>query len=312
MVRQRLASHFIPHRHEDGKDHRAHALSLTSLLVYLQIFAVLAAGLYFIRLRAPHILGVVSFGADQIISLTNDKRAQNGLPALSANSALSTAAAAKAADMLASDYWAHNSPTGRTPWSFITAAGYRYIYAGENLARDFSDAASVVSAWMNSPSHRSNLMDGNFTEIGVAVAGGKLGGKEGTLVVQMFGARISQAPATQPVAVASPSPGPTTAKLASPSPAASAEPSASPLAILEVPEAGATGQQAVVLSSRQFSIAKGAALALVGFIFMLFMVETVVATRREDMKIRAGVIAHLGLLGFILLAVWYAVGGAII
>ena len=64
--------------------------------------------------------------------------------------------------MIAKNYWAHNAPDGASPWSFFKNVGYRYLYAGENLARDFGDSASVVNAWMNSPTHRDNLLSGRY------------------------------------------------------------------------------------------------------------------------------------------------------
>ena len=306
MIRQKITKHFVPHRNEQGQHQRALALTVPALFLYLQILVVLTAGLYLIRLKAPHILGTAQFTAEQIIALTNAKRLQNGLASLSYNDSLSRAANAKASDMMARDYWAHNSPIGDTPWSFITRTGYRYIFAGENLARDFNDAGSVVDAWMNSPSHRSNLLDKNFKEIGVAVVNDKFGSRESTLVVQMFGTAVSQAPATQPLAQ---TPGEGLGQQIKPSPVAVAQAPASP-----GPATGAVSNptEVTVLATKQFSIAKGAALGLVSFIFLLFALEIVVTLRRADVRLRSGIIAHLALLAFVLFAVWYAVQGAII
>ncbi|OGD88822.1 hypothetical protein A3F45_00980 [Candidatus Curtissbacteria bacterium RIFCSPHIGHO2_12_FULL_41_17] len=319
MHHHKLSKHFVPYHHE-GKQHRAHAISLLALFGYLQILIIFTAGLYLIKLKAPEILGQATYTAAQIINLTNSKRAQNGLGPLSQNAFLDNAASLKAQNMFGEDYWAHNSPSGKTPWSFITSAGYRYLFAGENLARDFNDASSVVDAWMNSPSHRSNLLDANFKEIGVAVSDGKLTGREGTLVVQMFGSAVSQVP-TQPFAQSSPSPAPaqsptTTPKAvakASPAPfAAGQAPSPTPEPLIAVAQEIAPTTEATVLASRRFSIAKIASLVLVGLIFTLFLVEAVVTIKRSDLQLRREVIAHLMLLGFVLIAVWYAVSGAIL
>jgi len=97
--------------------------------------------------------------------------------------------------MFAKDYWAHNAPDGTKPWSFILAAGYNYLHAGENLARDFTNPQAVVDAWMASPTHRDNIMNAHYQDIGIAVVDGQLGGVETTLVVQMFGTPQSTAPA---------------------------------------------------------------------------------------------------------------------
>src|SRR3990167_8952388 len=249
VMHKKLAHHFIPHLKEDGLHHRAKALNLSYLASYLLILALFGSGLYLIKLKAPQILGQVTFSSDQIIALTNGKRAQSGLGALSFNSQLSQAASAKVQDMYAADYWAHNSPSGKTPWNFISASGYRYLYAGENLARDFSDASSVVEAWMASPSHRSNILDDHFKEIGVAVASGDLAGKEVILVVQMFGTPVSAIPQREPLAqenqgpsLAQVSPQPSPAQIAqvqnkeSPIPSPTPQPTVSPSHVVVVVE----------------------------------------------------------------------------
>ena len=100
-------------------------------------------------------------------------------------------------------YFAHSSPTGITPWYWFTKSGYRFIYAGENLAINFSDSGAVNQAWMNSPGHRSNILNINFTEIGIATAEGMYQGQPTTYVVQMFGKPIQTAlPPLTPIASA--------------------------------------------------------------------------------------------------------------
>ena len=318
VIARRIHHHFFPHFLVDIETvgglaepnrvhHRAHALNLSFLFIYLQILLLFGTGLFVVRLKAPQILGTVTFSTDQIIALTNQKREQNGLSDLSYNSQLAAAAVAKAQNMFSENYWAHNSPSGRTPWSFITAAGYRYVFAGENLARDFEDSGAVVNAWMNSPSHRDNLLDKNFKEIGVAVESGKLTGHDGILVVQEFGASVSPSSALQ-----------SRASEGKQTPATpSASPALSPLPEIASSAPGETridnGTDAVtVLASRQFSIAKIVTFSVIGFIFLLFAVEILVTLKREKVYLRSGVIAHLLLLAFVLLAVWYAVSGAII
>lgn len=329
MIHRRISHHFLPHFIVDSETaksiaephkvhHHAHALSLMSLFAYLQIALVFTVALYAVKLKAPQILGEITFSADQIITLTNTKRVENGLGELTFNPLLAQAASAKAQNMLAEDYWAHNSPSGKTPWSFITAAGYKYIFAGENLARDFNDPEAVVNAWMDSPSHRSNLLDSNFKEIGVGVASGTLTGRDGILVVQHFGAGISQIPTPQSVAQSPASPVP------SPKAIVAGSPSPSPITVAQAPSQGLSlnqvqpgqgqsfSQEATVLATRQFQIAKGAAFVLVAFIFVLFLLEVIITARRAKVSLRSGVLAHLILLGFILFALWYAVGGAIL
>lgn len=291
MIHKNLHHHFLPHKHEDSGHHRAHAISAAALFAYLQILVVVAAGIYLVRLISPAILGTATFGAQEIIEITNKKRLENNLPPLSANTRLAQAAQAKASNMFLEDYWAHFAPSGKTPWSFISASGYKYLYAGENLARDFTDAEAIVDAWMNSSSHRANLLDKNFKEIGVAVTDGKLGGREGVLVVQLFGA--SSAP------LAEQNGSQFTVNGSQTSPTVNSQQST-------------VNSSATVLASRQFAISKGVSLALVGFIFALFALETLVLVRRSRGHLGGGVLAHVAILGFLLLAVWYSVSGAII
>lgn len=122
-----------------------------------------------------------------LVDLTNNDRAAEGLHGLAVNPTLVAAAQAKADDMARHGYFAHNSPDGKTPWYWLAEAGYQFLYAGENLAVFFGDSADVERAWMNSPAHRANIMNGNFTEVGIATAEGVYQGQSTVFVVQMFG-----------------------------------------------------------------------------------------------------------------------------
>jgi uncharacterized protein YkwD len=133
-----------------------------------------------------------------LVDLVNDDRSDNAAGALVVNPVLVAAAQAKANDMAAKGYFAHVSPDGTNSWYWFREAGYTFTYAGENLAVDFSDSIDVERAWMNSPTHRANLLNGNFTEIGIATAEGTYKGRSTTFVVQMFG---TPAPKNIPAAV---------------------------------------------------------------------------------------------------------------
>ena len=128
-----------------------------------------------------------AYSAGTLVSMTNSTRAREGLGALSVNSELTSAAYAKAQDMLANQYFAHTSPQGKTPWDFIKNSGYNYAYAGENLAIGYTDASELFSAWMASATHRQNILNPNFREIGMAVLSGDYEGAETIVVVQEFG-----------------------------------------------------------------------------------------------------------------------------
>lgn len=138
------------------------------------------------------------FDSREIIKLTNEARALNKLPALSANLKLDLAAQDKLNHMATKEYFAHVSPDGVNPWYWIKNSGYNYTVAGENLAIGFLTAKEATEAWMNSPSHRANLLNNNYREIGVAVKGVEIEGREGILVVQMFGAQTTQVVANKP------------------------------------------------------------------------------------------------------------------
>lgn len=183
---------FLPHSHNNFK---AKLLHHHSLLVLLGIFIMAQSTISIFHTGNPNILGYASqISPSAIIELTNRQRQNAGLNLLKENKLLDAAAAAKAADMFARDYWAHNTPDGIEPWSFISNSGYSYLHAGENLARDFRDPASVVTAWMNSASHKDNLLSPKYQDIGIAVVDGRLNGVETTLVVQMFGTSQSALP----------------------------------------------------------------------------------------------------------------------
>lgn len=191
----RILHHFlVPH---EGNNHRAKALHHDALFAYVLLLAVFNLGIRFFHGQLPDVLGYATdIRVEALLAGTNSKRAEAGLSSLTLNSPLSQAAAAKAADMFANNYWAHNSPIGKSPWDFIIGAGYRYTLAGENLAKNFQTSGGVVDAWMESPTHKANIVKAGYKEVGFAVVNGVLNGEETTLVVQMFGA-TSAAPIAQ-------------------------------------------------------------------------------------------------------------------
>lgn len=132
--------------------------------------------------------------------LTNDARAREQIASLKESEVLARGAQMKADDMAARGYFSHNDPDGNPPWKWFGKAGYSYEYAGENLAVNFSESEDVVDAWLDSPTHRANILKAQFTEIGIGVAKGTYKGKKTTFVVQFFGN-----PA-ETVAVAAPAP----------------------------------------------------------------------------------------------------------
>jgi uncharacterized protein YkwD len=180
-----LSHLFIP---KESNNHRAKVLHHTN--IFLTIVFLLLSTFFIQKIKAtyPSVLGIqADISSDQLLSLTNTERQNAGVGNLVINDKLAQAASAKADDMFAYDYWAHNSPSGKTPWVFIKSAGYEYVYAGENLARGFTTAGDVIKAWMASPDHRANMLSSNYRDVGFSVKLGKLNGEDTVLVVEEFG-----------------------------------------------------------------------------------------------------------------------------
>ena len=151
-------------------------------ILIVAIFSV--TSLQSVLLRTPQLASVISA---VLVDLANTDRVSEDIGTLKVSPILQAAAQAKANDMAAKGYFAHISPEGLDSWYWFKQAGYSFSYAGENLAADFSDSADVEKAWLASPTHRANLMNAHFTEIGIATAEGTYEGHPTTFVVQMFG-----------------------------------------------------------------------------------------------------------------------------
>jgi len=122
-----------------------------------------------------------------LIELLNQERKSLGLQSLKENTTLDNAAVLKAQDILEKDYFSHQSPDGVAPWYWFKIAGYNYKIAGENLAIGFLDSRELNRAWLDSPSHRANLLNSNYKDVGIAILKGDFQGNETTVVVQLFG-----------------------------------------------------------------------------------------------------------------------------
>lgn len=192
---------FIPHISNNFRAKLLHQQTLSIFILGLFLGGFL---LSYFSSAFPAVLGqAIDISVEKLIQFTNTKRIENAQNPLKLNDKLSYAASLKANDMFANDYWAHNSPSGKTPWVFIKDSGYTYVYAGENLARGFSSADEVVEAWMASSTHRGNLLSQDYEDIGFAVKKGKLKGEETVLIVQMFGS-TTLAPGRSTVAISEP------------------------------------------------------------------------------------------------------------
>lgn len=126
----------------------------------------------------------------EVIKEVNESREKEGLEPLIQNEVLTKVAQDKLEDMAKNKYFAHTSPTGVTPWFWFEKNNYDYHFAGENLAINFLSAEEQHIAWMNSPTHRKNILNPDYQEIGVAFGAGEIDGQLSLITVQEFGTRI--------------------------------------------------------------------------------------------------------------------------
>jgi hypothetical protein len=305
-------AHYIYPRHSNN--HKAKLIHSTSIFFLTLILIAYQLILNLLPTTGIKTLGYAAdISTDEVIRLTNEKRAQNGVGTLQYNPYLTQAAQAKANHMLALDYWAHIAPDGTEPWKFFTDAGYRYRYAGENLARDFTNPSSAVDAWMASPTHRENLLSSKYQEIGVAVVEGDLAGVDTTIIVQLFGtplvdtvreASLAQAqalstptpiPTTQPTVVVSPTSAPIAA-IISPQPTSLLQEETGTITSLSPVEEEASGFQ--VLFS-PFESTRGIALFTTGILLVILVIDGIVVAKKNLPRSGGRTFAHLAFLGMI-------------
>lgn len=289
--------HFLPHAHPEvyGHHRRAKLLHYPALASYLLFLVAFLLASSFVRTNLPGVLGfATNINFDELLKVTNQEREQHNAGPLRVSDQLNQAAAAKAAYMFKYNFWAHVAPDGTTPWYFFTSAGYEYRFAGENLARDFNDSEAVVTAWMNSPSHRENLLNPNYTDIGFAVANGQLDGYETTLVVQLFGKPLSvnQVATLPPESVK-------TEKL-----------TVTPLSAAPANNPPPAGQILPAVDAASASRAITITLGL--FLTLLFAIDGYYTWRRHLLRLSGSTVAHLGLLALALIGIWYTNVGVII
>jgi len=116
----------------------------------------------------------------EVVKLVNAERAKAGLPSLKEDWELSRVAKYKSQDMHDKNYFDHTSPTYGTPFTMMKNFGITYKSAGENIAKGQKSATEVVNAWMNSEGHRANILNKNYTHIGVGFV------QDGNYWSQMF------------------------------------------------------------------------------------------------------------------------------
>lgn len=201
-------------------------------LLAIVIFGMVLSSQYRPRFRGGVLAYATSMSQQALLNATNSQRASYGQGNLALNSALNQAAQSKANDMAARDYWSHDTPEGNPPWVFIDASGYVYQKAGENLAYGYATSEDAVIGWMNSPSHKDNVL-GDYIDVGFGFANNSnyQGTGPETIVVAMYGkpagAVASATPTPKPVvkaeAQAQAQPAPTPAPAPTPEPVAPVE-----------------------------------------------------------------------------------------
>jgi len=299
-----MKSHyFLPHPDpsKHGHHRRSLFLSYKALFTYSIFLLALLLTTTLARHQLPGILGFASnITFNDLLLETNKERLASGLNSLTVSEKLNQAALAKANYMFKYDFWAHVAPDGTEPWYFFTEAGYDYRFAGENLARDFGNSKDVVEAWLDSPSHRENLLSSNYTDIGFAVVNGNLDGLETTLVVQLFGKPIqsNQLAATPPEAAKTEQAVNTPQLLITPAKS------------WPLPQTVMSGE--VLPAINVFNASRGVTLSLGAFLTLLFALDGYLAWRWRILRLSGNTVAHLAILILAIVGIWYTNVGVIV
>lgn len=188
--KRKLKHYFIPHEENDHKPISLRSKKLLSYAIVLVLIKLAVTGFLFFYYPSPAELANIV--TSKIIELANAERAKNGIPLLQVDPALNKFAVNKAQDMIDRAYFSHETPEGKKPWQWIDREEYDYVYAGENLAMDFTSAELIHQAFMKSPTHRKNILNPKYKNMGVAVVSGQMNGRETDILVQFFATRRSQ------------------------------------------------------------------------------------------------------------------------
>ncbi|MDX1535480.1 MAG: CAP domain-containing protein [Candidatus Spechtbacterales bacterium] len=184
---QTLKRWFLP----SVDNHEPLALSKMAFVVY-GLTVMLLVGIAYPYQESVFQSFFAAITQDLVIAEVNPARQELGnIGPLSPHPKLTQAAQMKAEDMIARDYFSHNSPEGERPWIWLKKVDYKYALAGENLAIDFNDPYLVTKAWLNSPSHRKNILNNYYTDIGIGVAEGEYQGRNTVVTVMFLGKEIT-------------------------------------------------------------------------------------------------------------------------
>jgi uncharacterized protein YkwD len=191
--------YFIPSDSNDNRPKILRPKQLVIIAVLLLILKVSLVGYIFsvYQEKAEMSTSITS----QVFILTNEARVSAGVPALELDPYLSQAAQLKAEDMIINNYFSHTSLDGRKPWNFVNRNLYPYLLVGENLAMNFITASDVQAALMASPSHRKNILNEKYTDVGLYVTNGEIDGRETNILVEIFAyQKESEEPVSEVVA----------------------------------------------------------------------------------------------------------------
>lgn len=180
---------FIPCKENDF---RPNFLNSDFLFYFVIILLVLKISALIFFINFPNSVFFADISKVALINLVNEERISLGLNPLKESEKLNTGAYLKAKDMIEKDYFSHQGPENITPWYWFLKIGYNYKYAGENLAVGFIDSEEVYKGWFNSISHKRNLLNPKYKEVGIAVLKGNFQGNETTIVVQFLGTPLSE------------------------------------------------------------------------------------------------------------------------
>lgn len=184
-ITKKIIDGIIPTANNDYCPEFLHYKPLRAIVVLLALVKVFI--ILFLFTIYPNLVYLSTDIYHQIIELTNKTRIEDGFAPLKVNPVLEKAAYDKAQDMLLNQYFAHDAPDGKRPWQWIDKEEYDYINAGENLVMNFTSAETAYSALLQSETHRKNIVNPKFTDIGVAVLAGEMNGKKTMIMVEMFG-----------------------------------------------------------------------------------------------------------------------------
>lgn len=322
----RIAKQWLyPH---DGNDHHPKAIRHRALALYLVALLAFNVGYNVLVAKSNKVLGfATAISQSELIRLTNQTRIANGVAALTENPKLDQSAKLKAQNMFQEDYWAHYAPSGKSPWYWFDQAGYVYTLAGENLARDFDTSQGVIDGWMNSPTHRANMLAPGYKDIGMAVVNGVLQGHQTTLVVQHFGTS-NQPTAPAPIANTAPPSQLQQAPTHTTSPAPTVPVEEKHIAQLnQTPSVeGATGVPAGTIGSiaqlpyqllhpqpiSSWGVPQTVTILFLGILMLLFLFDSSVLFRKGIHHQHSHSLLHAGALGVLMLLVIFSAGGGVL